>query len=112
MLINKFAHSSNRAQNMAQLLGVFVFFVFLMFLNIIIGGGSNYSKMANFDSRTYRNTFWMISGTSKKSTTSGPSDPVLITNIFQKIQENTGASLEYYVSYLRTCNSENRGRYV
>ena len=46
--------------------------------------------MANFDFWTYCNTFWMISGTAKKSTKSGPPDPAFITNIFQKIQEKYG----------------------
>ena len=35
----------------------------------------------------------MISGTTKTSTKSGPSGPVFITKIFQKIQEHMGASL-------------------
>ena len=43
--------------------------------------------MANFDTQTYCNTFWMILKTSKKSTKYGPSDPVFITKILQKIQE-------------------------
>ena len=47
-----------------------------------IWGDFNYSKMDNFDSWTYCHTFWMISGTSKKST--GPSDPVFITKIYKK----------------------------
>ena len=60
-------------------------------------GGFNYSKMANFDSRTYCNTFWMISRTSKNVTKSGPSDPVFITTIFQRIHENMGTSMKHII---------------
>ena len=41
-------------------------------------------KKANLDFQTYCNTFWMISGTSKTSTKSGPSDPEFLTKIFQR----------------------------
>ena len=55
--------------------------------------------MANFDSRTYCNTFWNMFGTTKNVTKYGPSDPVWEHpwNIF---------------SYLRTWNSDSFGRYV
>ena len=42
----------------------------------------------------------MISGTSKKSTKSGPSDPVFITQMLQKIQENMGTSLNKIIFHL------------
>ena len=69
--------------------------------------------MVIFDSQTYCNTFSMISGTSKKSSKYGPSDPVFITKIFQTLQENI---LEhpwtYYLSYPTIWNSEHGGRSV
>ena len=64
------------------------FCFFLVFECIRSGfGGFNYSQTANLDSGTYCNTFKMIAGTSKKSTKSGPSDPVFINKMFQRIQE-------------------------
>ena len=42
------------------------------------------------------NIFWNIFGTTENVTKSGPSDPAFITNIFQKIQETHGDSLEQY----------------
>ena len=53
--------------------------------------------MANFDSRTYCNIFWMMSGTSKHVTKSGPSDPVSITRTFQKNWETNGIILEHII---------------
>ena len=69
---------------------------FYWFFNVFMGvfGGFHYFTIANFDSRTNCNTFWMISGTSKNVSKSGPSDPVFITKIFQKLQEADGTILE------------------
>ena len=64
-------------------------------------GGFTYSKMANFESRTYCNTSWMISGASKQSTESRPSDPVFSTKLLQKIQENNGNILEHTIFHIR-----------
>ena len=44
-----------------------------------------------FDFRTYCNTFWIIFGTSRKSTKSGPSGPLFITEMLQQIQANMKA---------------------
>ena len=76
--------------------------VFLRFFIYVLGGlgGLNYSQMANFDSRVDCNTFGMISGTSKKSTKSRPSDPVFITKLLQKIQENMGTSLDNIIFHI------------
>ena len=82
------------ARNTAKNISDFV--AFSWFLDIIMGlfGAFNHSQIAHFDSRTYCNTFCMISGTTKHVTKSGPSDPVFITKIFQKIQETYGNILE------------------
>ena len=81
---------SNKAQNMANIVReLLVFFVFNIIIEVF--GGFNYSQMANFDSWTYCNTFWMISATSKNSTKSGPSDPVFVTATFQNRQGNLWA---------------------
>ena len=78
---------SNRAQNTANILSGFLMFLGFFIIIISFFWGLNYSQMANFYSRTYSNTFCMISGTSKKSTKSGPSDPVCITKTLQQIQD-------------------------
>ena len=72
-------------------------FCFCWLLNIFMGfwGFVNYSKIANVDSQTYFNALWMVSGTSKKMTKSGPSDPVVITRIFQNVQEIYGNDVEH-----------------
>ena len=44
-------------------------------------------EMANEDPRTFSNTFWMISGTSKILSKSGPVALLIITRMLQKIQE-------------------------
>ena len=75
-------------------------------------GGFNYSKMAYFDCQTYCNTFWMTSGTSKKTTKYVPSGPVFITKVLQKIQEIMGTSLNIIFSYLVIWKSEIVGRYA
>ena len=51
-------------------------------------------------------------GTTKKLTKSGPSDPIFITKILKRIQENDGRIIEklHHLSYLRIRNSENVGR--
>ena len=70
---------------------------FPRFFNVFwsVLGGLNYSQIANFDFRTYCNIFW-IYGTFKKSSKSGPSDPVFITTIRQKVQEKSGNNFETY----------------
>ena len=60
--------------------------------------------MANFDSRTYCNTVWNIFGTTKPVTKSGTSDPVFITKILQKIQEQYENILEHI--FCNICESE------
>ena len=75
----------NRAQNTAK--NKYVLFSLFFNIFMVFFGGFNYSKMVDFDFQMDCNTFWMISGTSKKSTKSGPSGPLFITKIFQKIQE-------------------------
>ena len=74
---------------MAKVLREFLFSLVLKY-NYGVWEGLNYFKIVNFDSRTYCNTFWMISATSEISTKSGPSDPVSITKTFQKIPEIWG----------------------
>ena len=49
--------------------------------------------MANQGPWTYSDTFWIMSGTSKKATKSGPVDPVFITTTLQQIQEKSQTSL-------------------
>ena len=71
------------------------FFDAFMFL-----GGFNCSQMAKFDFRTYCNTFWMISGATKNVTKSGPLDPIFITKIFQKKQEQYGNILGKYYFHI------------
>ena len=87
---------SNRARNTAKSLGdafVFCSVDVLMDLDFF-----NYSKMVDFDSRTYCNIFLMISGTSNKSTKSGPLDPVFITIILQNYKTSMGTSSEILFS--------------
>ena len=43
--------------------------------------------MANQGTRTFSDTFWMISGTSKNWSKSGPVDLLTITKMAQRIQE-------------------------
>ena len=64
-------------------------------------GGVDYSKMANFDPRTYCNTFWNISETSKNVTKYRPSDPVFITKRFQKYKKMRGHPWNILFSCLR-----------
>ena len=103
---------SNRAQNTAIILGVFLFCSGLFNLIMCLFRGFNYSQIANFDFRTDCNTFWMISGTSKKSTKPGPSDPVFINKTHFNNKENMGTSLNILFSYLRIWNSANVWRSV
>ena len=57
--------------------------------------------------------FWNIFGTPNNVTKSGPSDPVFITNISQKKQEQVWEHpWNIWFSYLRIWISENCGRYV
>ncbi len=69
-----------RAQNTATQIK-FVCFSWFFIISMKGLGGLNYSQMANFDSQIDCNTFWMIYGTSQKSTKSGPSDPVFVTKM-------------------------------
>ena len=62
----------------------------------MISGGFNYSQIANFDFRTYRNTFWIIFGTSHKSTKSCPLYPLFITKTLQKYKKKPNISLEHF----------------
>ena len=64
------------------------FLLFLVFQCLFRGFGGLNSQMANFDSRTYCNTFWIIFGTFQNVTKYGPSDFVFITEILQQLQEN------------------------
>ena len=59
--------------------------------------GFNYSKMANQGPRTYSNTFWMILGTSKFRSKSGPADLPIITKILQRIQKHMGTSWNIFL---------------
>ena len=63
-----------------------VFFCFSRVLHVFLKvfGGFSYSQMAIVDSRTYCNTLLGIFGTSKHVTKYGPSDPLLVTEVFQK----------------------------
>ena len=56
------------------------------------------------------NTFCMISGTSKNVPKSGPSDPVFITEIFEKHKKIWERLWTTLLSYLRIWNPENVGR--
>ena len=52
-------------------------------------GGFEYSPIANFDFRTYSNTCWIMFGTSKMFTRSGPLHPLFImTRKLQTIPAN------------------------
>ena len=53
-------------------------------------------EMANFDFRMDSNTFWMVSGTSKKSTKYGPWDPRIYHQNTSKYTRNMGASLNMF----------------
>ena len=46
--------------------------------------GFNYSQIANFESRTYSNTFWNIFGASKHVTKYGPHAPYLLQKHFKQ----------------------------
>ena len=59
--------------------------------------------MINLGSRTHCNTFWIISGTSKRSTKSGPQDPLFITKTFEKIQEKSPNILKDIILHISTC---------
>ena len=64
--------------------------------------GFNNSKIANSGSRTYCNTFLDIFGSPNKSAKHGTSDPLFITEIFQKLDENKYGTFykKYYVCKL------------
>ena len=66
--------------------------------NLGVFWGLNYSKMANEGPRTYCNTFWMISGTSKILRLVGPIvDPrtsFLLQNYFKEYKEDVETSLK------------------
>ena len=60
----------------------------------------NYSKIANFDSRTYGNTFWIVFGTSNMFTKSGPSHLFLYVEMLQnynKIMETSSKHIMFDV---------------
>ena len=81
-----------------RLLRVVLFFscVLMLFL------GLNYSQMANYRFLIDSTTFWMISGTFKMLSKSGPVAIPITTKLLQKIQENMGASLKHMdLGYLR-----------
>ena len=93
---------SNRTQNAAEHFGeLLVVLGLLMYSWFFVG--FNYSQMSIFDFQTYCNTFCMISGTSKKSTKSGLSDPVFITKILQKYKKLWGHLWTMLFSYLSIC---------
>ena len=75
---------SDRAQNTANILGECL--VVLWCLMCVVGfcWGFISPKMANFDSRTYCNTFWAILGTSKNVTKCRTLGPLFITEILHK----------------------------
>lgn len=60
--------------------------------------------MANFDSRTYSKTFWIIFGSSKAFTKSGPLHSLFITKALQRIQEQIPEHLQsfFYIPGLPT----------
>ena len=74
------------------------FWCFFLIRSCIFWGfwGLYYSKMANEGPRSYPNTFWMILGTSKFLSKSGPADLLIITKRLQRIQENYGIILDKY----------------
>ena len=80
----------------------------------------NYSKIANLGFRMDCNTFWDISGTSKILTTSGPVDPLFISKILLKIQENVRRSSTHVIfisqnygfPFFRICGKDGRRKMV
>ena len=80
--------------------------IFLMFHRVL--WGLNYSKMSNQGPRTYGNIFWMISGTSKKLSKSGPMDLLMISRTLPTKSRKTCGMIfgTYYFSHLRIWNFE------
>ena len=63
----------------------FIFLLFSCFLMFVLC--FNYSKIANHRFLIDSNTFWMISGTSKFLSKSGPVDQLITTKLLQTIQK-------------------------
>ena len=90
---------------------MFVFLVFSMCFGRGNFGCFNYSKMASFESRTYSNTFWIILGTSKMFTKSGPLQSLFITKHFKTYKKISQTSLNnivltyHNILKLQFCNS-------